>query len=136
MSLNPRVVESFNRQSMMTTLGALLVRAEPGVVEIDLPFRSTLSQQHGFIHAGAITSVVDSACGYAALTQAPEGKEVVTVEFKVNFIRPAQGQLFKETGTVINAGRNIAVCSGAVVAWLDTGDTKLVAQMQATMAFV
>jgi len=82
--MRSRIEASFNAQALMSTLGAQLVHVEDGEVHILLPFDATLTQQHGYLHAGAITSVVDSACGYAALTKAPEGHEVVTVEFKIN----------------------------------------------------
>ena len=86
-----RIHKSFTAQGLMTTLGAQLSLVQNGEVHITLPFSTNLSQQHGYVHAGAITSVVDSACGYAALTVAPVGCEVVTAEFKINFMRPAIG---------------------------------------------
>ena len=81
-----RVRASFERQAFMTTIGARLVRVEPGMVEIALPFRADLTQQHGFLHAGVVTAIVDNACGYAALSLMAEDAAVLTVEYKVNFL--------------------------------------------------
>lgn len=132
-----RIADSFARQGLMATLGARLVRVADGEVQIALPFASGLSQQQGFVHAGAVTSVVDSACGYAALTRAPAGHEVVTAEFKINFVRPAIGQRFLAIGRVQSNGRLLSVCTGEVRAWADDGEAfKVVALMQATMVYV
>ena len=134
-----RIAQSFGAQGLMATLGARLEKVEAGEVHIALPFSSALSQQHGYAHAGSITSVVDSACGYAALTRAPSAcHEVVTAEFKVNFMRPAIGLRFLAVGRVVNAGRTMAVCTGEVRAFASEGDEdyKVVALMQATMVFV
>ena len=137
-ALHARVQASFDAQGLMHTLGAQLLRVREGEVQIALPFAATLSQQHGFLHAGATTSIVDSACGYAALTKAPPGMEVVTAEFKLNLLRPAIGQRFMATGTVQNAGRLLTVCTGEVRAFAEGGpaDGKLVALMQATFVNV
>lgn len=133
--LQDRITSSFQSQGLMTTLGAQLGRVADGEVEITLPFSAGLSQQHGYVHAGAITSVVDSACGYAALTKAPPGCEVVTAEFKVNLLRPAIGERFVATGRVQSAGKLLTVCTGEVLAF--SGDTsKVVALMQATFVNV
>src|SRR5262245_47266100 len=99
----------------MTTLGAQLVRVIQGEVQIALLPRPELSQQHGYIHAGALTSVLDSACGYAALTVAPSSCDVLTVEFKINFVRPAVADRFLAIGKVIKAGKTLTVCQGEVV---------------------
>jgi len=133
--LHDRIHNSFQAQGLMTTLGATLTWVSDGEVRIDLPFSPKITQQLGYGHAGAITSVVDSACGYAALTRAPEGAEVVTVEFKINLLRPAIGHRFLAVGKVQNAGRQIAVCTGEVIAFSDKGE-KVVALMQATMMYV
>lgn len=130
-----RISASFNAQGLMKTLGAELASVSSGEVHIALPFSDRLSQQHGYLHAGATTSIVDSACGYAALTQAPAGREVVTVEFKINLMRPAIGERFLAIGRVQNAGKSLAVCSGEVHAFTTSG-SKVVALMQATMAYV
>lgn len=130
-----RVAASFAAQGLMETLGAQLAHVAAGEVQIALPFATALSQQHGYMHAGAITSVVDSACGYAALTRAPAGCEVVTAEFKINFMRPAIGDRFLAVGRVVSAGKLLTVCAGEVQAF--TGSTcKVIAVMQATIANV
>jgi len=135
--LQQRIAASFNAQGLMGTLGARLVLVRDGEVHIELPFSPHLTQQQGFVHAGAITSIVDNACGYAALTKSPDGSEVVTAEFKINFMRPAVGQRFLAVGRVQNAGRMLTVCTGEVRAFTGDGpEYKLVALMQATMVNV
>ncbi len=130
-----RVRRSFARQRALTTLGATLARVAPGEVEIHLPFRPELSQQHGFLHAGISTAVVDTACGYAALTLMPPGAAVLSIEFKVNLLAPGQGEHFVATGRVVKAGRTVTVCTGEVEALLG-GERRTVALMQATMMTV
>ena len=133
-ALQERISTSFPAQGLMTTLGASLALVENGEVHISLPFSKHLSQQHGYVHAGAITSIVDSACGYAALTKAPAGHEVVTAEFKINLLRPAVGDHFLAIGKVVNAGRLLTVCTGEVRAFTGTGTSfKVVALIQATI---
>lgn len=127
-----RVRASFAAQPMMRTLGARIIRVAPGAVQIELPFNPALTQQDGFIHAGAITSIVDSACGYAAFSLMPADAAVLTVEFKVNLLNPARGERFVAIGKVVKPGRTLTVCSGEVVAYAD-GATRPVAMMQATM---
>ncbi|MFL9923020.1 PaaI family thioesterase [Herbaspirillum lusitanum] len=134
-NIEQRVTASFNAQGLMTTLGAQLVSVGDGEVHIALPFSIRLSQQHGYMHAGATTSIVDSACGYAALTKAPAGHEVVTVEFKINMLRPAIGERFLAIGRVQNAGKQLSICTGEVLAFKD-GASKVIALMQATMMHV
>jgi uncharacterized protein (TIGR00369 family) len=107
-----RVRASFARQAAMATLGATLARVAPGEVALELPFRSELTQQHGFLHAGIITSVMDTACGYAALSLMERGAAVLSVEFKVNLLAPARGNLFRAIGRVVRAGRTVTVVSG------------------------
>lgn len=133
--IHDRIAASFEKQGLMATLGAELLSAQEGEVQISLPFSFHLSQQQGFVHAGAITSIVDSACGYAALTKAPPGHEVVTAEFKLNLLRPAIGERFVAVGKVVNAGKMLTVCTGEVLAYKD-GATKVVALMQATIVNV
>jgi uncharacterized protein (TIGR00369 family) len=128
-----RVRASFANQVFMSTLGATLERVEPGVVDIALPFDPRLTQQHGFLHAGAIATVADSACGYAALSLMAPGFAVLSVEFKINMLAPASGRLFLATGRVLRAGRTITVCAGEVRA---DGGEKIIAAMQATMMAV
>ena len=101
-----------------------------------LPFREELTQQHGFVHAGIITAVVDSACGYAALSLTPTPGGVLTVEFKVNLLNPAVGRRFLARGQVVKPGRTIMVCTGEVVAERSDGTQQTVALMQATMMVV
>lgn len=133
-NIEQRVRRSFEAQGLMETLGAKLALVQDGEVHVALPFSRRLSQQHGFIHAGAITSIVDNACGYAALTKAPQGCEVVTVEFKVNFLRPALGDRFLAVGKVQNAGKSLIVCTGEIRAFQgDEPSCKVVAIMQATI---
>ncbi|GAD21113.1 PaaI family thioesterase [Acidovorax sp. MR-S7] len=135
--LQQRIAGSFAAQGLMATLGARLALVGEGEVHIALPFSAALSQQHGYMHAGAVTSIVDSACGYAALTVAPPGSEVVTAEFKTNFMRPAIGERFVAVGKVHSSGRLLTVCSGEVRAFTGPGpDYKVVALMQATIVNV
>jgi len=131
-NIQKRVADSFKSQGLMATLGAQLVSVADGVVQIALPFSVKLSQQHGYVHAGVITSIVDSACGYAALTKAPAEYEVVTVEFKINLMRPAIGDRFLAIGRVLNSGKLFTVCTGEVQAFSGTA-CKLIAVMQATI---
>ena len=131
----PRVRESFARQAIMQTFGALLEDIAPGRVSIRLPFRDDLTQQHGFLHAGAIAAVADSACGYAALTLMPANAGVLSIEFKVNMLAPAKGDAIIARAEVIRAGRTIMVCRADVCA-VESGQEKLVAAMQGTMMTV
>jgi uncharacterized protein (TIGR00369 family) len=135
--IHDRIAASFGAQGLMTTIGATLVSAADGEVHIALPFSKHLTQQHGYLHAGAITSIVDSACGYAALTKAPPEYDVVTAEFKINLLRPALGDRFLAIGRVQNAGRLLTVCTGEVRAFTGSETSyKVVALMQATIANV
>lgn len=127
-----RVRASFAAQALMRTLGATLAQVSAGEVRIELPFSAALTQQNGFVHAGVITSIVDSACGYAAYSLMPVGTGVLTVEFKVNLLSPAKGERFVAIGKVIKPGRTLTVCSGEVSA-ASGGERKIVALMQATM---
>jgi uncharacterized protein (TIGR00369 family) len=127
-----RVRESFSRQTLMQTIGARITAIAPGEVEITMPLRAGLSQQDGFVHAGIITAIVDSACGYAALSLTPAGREILTIEYKVNFLSPAAGEQFVARGRVTRAGKTITVCSGDVTAE-SGGGQKLIASMLATM---
>lgn len=130
-----RVRASFEKQQLMTTIGAMLERVEAGKVDIRLPFRADLTQQHGFLHAGTIAAVADSACGYAALSLMPADAGVLSIEFKVNMLAPAKGDAIVARGVVIRAGRTIMVCRADVVS-LTGRDEKLVAAMQGTMMVV
>ena len=118
--LNPSfardVADSFARQPIMKLLGAGLSLVEPGVVEIALPYRADLLQQDGYLHAGIISTIADSACGYAAYTLMPAGSNVLSVEFKVNLLRPAQGEAFVARAEIIKAGRTLTVVRADVFA--------------------
>ena len=130
--IQKRIALSFGSQGLMITLGARLISVADGEVQIELPFSEKLSQQHGYMHAGAITSVVDSACGYAALTKAPPECDVVTAEFKINLVRPSIGERFLATGRVQSSGKFLTVCTGEVRAFTGA-HSKVVAIMQATI---
>lgn len=126
------VSASFSAQGLMATLGAELVLVAKGEVQIALSPRPELSQQNGYLHAGALTSVLDSACGYAALTVAPTGHDVLTVEFKINFVRPAVADRFVAFGKVTKAGKTLTVCQGEVIG--EQGSRReTIAVMQATI---
>jgi uncharacterized protein (TIGR00369 family) len=130
-----RIRAAFGRQRFMITLGASLTSVGEGEVEITLPFSDALTQQHGFIHAGVVTTIVDSACGFAALTLMPANAAVLTTEFKVNFLSPAKGERLRAVGRVVRAGRTLMVCLGEVFAE-DGGKSKQIALMTATMMVV
>ncbi len=127
-----RVRESFSKQNLMKTIGASLTKVLPGEVEISLEFRDDLTQQHGFIHAGIVATIADSACGYAAFSLMAPDAAVLTVEYKINLLSPAAGESLIALGKVTKPGRTLTVCSGDVFAVKD-GDKKLVATMLATM---
>jgi uncharacterized protein (TIGR00369 family) len=128
-----RVVRSsFAQQGLMRLYGAQLTRVEPGAVEIEVPFRSDLTQQQGFFHGGVTTAIVDTACGYSALTLMPEGCEVLSVEFKINLFAPARGDRLVARAHVVRSGRTITVCQGDAYAVTADGETHC-ATMTATM---
>ena len=133
---NPRfeqaVRDSFAAQRFMATIGARLTRVGLGEIEIRVPFRSDLTQQHGFLHAGVVTSALDSACGYAAFTMMPEGVGVLTVEFKTNLLAAARGEELIARGRVVRAGRTITVCQAEAAMLADGAETS-VATMLATI---
>ena len=134
---NPRFAEdikqSFAQQSIMSLIGAELSVPEPGVVEITLAYRADLTQQNGYLHAGIVTTIADSACGYAAYSLMPIGAEVLSVEFKVNLLRPAQGKSFLARAKVIKPGRTLTVARADVFGIVESGDRVLVATMLATI---
>ena len=129
------VRESFLKQEVMATLGARLARVAPGEVEIELPYRADLTQQHGFLHAGVVTAVLDSCCGYAAFSLMPPGAGVLSVEFKVNLLAPAKGDRLVARGRVVRAGRTISVCQADGVMRSGSGEVP-VATMLATIMTV
>nr|WP_315155249.1 PaaI family thioesterase [uncultured Flavobacterium sp.] len=114
----------------MKTLNAQLAKVEKGRVKITSEFSEALTQQHGFFHAGVVTSIVDSACGYAALTMMSENIEVLSVEFKINFMKPAKMDKLIAIGKVLQSGRTLTICEGYVY---DSKEEKLIAKMTATM---
>jgi len=119
----------------MSTLGAELVRVEPGEVDIEVAMREDLTQQHGFLHAGVVAAAADSACGYAALSLMPAGAAVLSIEFKTNLLAPATGERIVARGRVIRAGRTVTVCWADVTAYTPDSE-RLVATMVATMMTV
>ena len=127
-----RVRASFAAQPAMTTIGAMLARVEPGEVDIDLPFRAELTQQNGFVHAGMLSAVLDSACGYAAFTLMPADAGVLSIEFKVNLLAPAVGERIVARARVVRAGRTVSVCTADAYAVRD-GREHHVATMTGTM---
>lgn len=127
-----RVRAGFDSQQLMVNIGAKMTRVVPGEVQIEMPFNQAWTQQHGYIHGAIITGLVDSACGFAAYTLMPPGAGVLSVEFKVNNLNPATGEMFRAVGRVVKAGRTLTVCNGEVLAF-EGGNEKLVAVMQATM---
>ena len=130
-----RVRESFARQKLIHTLNGEISHVSPGELHISAPFDERFTQQDGFLHAGIVTTLIDSACGYAAYTLMPENSRVLSVEFKVNFLNPAQGQHFRAEGRVIKPGKTLTICEGKMFA-LDDGQENLIAVMQATMICV
>ncbi len=130
-----RVRDSFALQGAMQTLGARLARVEPGAVDIELDWAAALTQQHGFLHAGMVATALDSACGYAGFTLMGDDAAVLTIEFKINLLAPAQGERFRMEGRVLKPGRTITVTEGRAYAMGAQGD-KLVATMGCTLMAV
>ena len=130
-----RVRASFASQGLMVTLGASLVRVSPGLVEIALPASAAVSQQHGFVHAGALASIADSAAGYAALTLMPRGSGVLTAEFKINLMAPGIGERMIARGRVVKAGRTLTLAQTDVFA-VHEGREKQIALLTATLMAV
>jgi uncharacterized protein (TIGR00369 family) len=132
-----RVRDSFGRQAVMDTLGARLAAVEAGHVVIEMAHKPQLTQQHGFLHAGIVSTALDSACGYAAFSLMPPDAAVLTIEFKVNLLAPARGPQLRFEGQVTKAGRTISVVDGR--AWQHDGaggEPTLVATMTATVMTV
>jgi len=126
-----RIRQSFARQGLMTSLGARLRTVDPGHVVIELPFSAALSEQRGNFHGGVLGAIGDSAGGYASMSLMPAGAEVTTVEYKINFLRPARAQLLVADGRVVRAGKSISVVRVDVSA-TDSGQSEVVALLQAT----
>ena len=131
-----RVRDSFARQKMMRTIGAELTRVSPGVVEIEMPFSDALTQQHGFLHAGVISTALDSACGYAAYSMMPADAAILTIEFKINLLSPGKGERFLFRGEVTKPGRTIMVTDGRAYAVDGEGEARMIATMTGTMMTV
>jgi len=132
-SFAEEVKQSFAKQTIMGLIGAELSRVEPGLVEITLPYRPDLAQQHGYLHAGIVTAIADSACGYAAYTLMPPETEVLSVEFKVNLLRPAKGETFLAVAEVVKAGKRLTVVRADVFGMDQEGQRELIATMLGTM---
>ncbi|MGW2025105.1 PaaI family thioesterase [Streptomyces decoyicus] len=128
-----RIQDSFDRQGLMAHLGARITHIAPGRVHIVLPSRPEVTQQHGYFHAGATSSIADSAGGYAAYTLFPEDTEVLTVEYKINLLAPAVGDRIEAVGTVLKPGRTLTVCQLEVFGVQGDGERKLVANGQQTL---
>ena len=118
---------------MMGLIGAELTLVQPGVVEITLPYRKDLTQQHGYLHAGIVTTIADTASGYAAYSLMPAGSEVLSVEFKLNLLRPAKGETFLARAEVIKPGKTLTVVSADVFGISNAESRELVATLQGTM---
>src|SRR5512133_457175 len=130
-----RVRASFERQDAMKTLGAQLAAVEPGRVVIELPWARALTQQHGFLHAGMVATALDSACGYAGFSLMPADVAVLTVEYKINLLAPAQGERFRMVGEVIKPGRTVTVAEGRAYS-VQPGADRLIATMGCTLMAV
>lgn len=129
--IRDKIVASFKRQTFMATLGANIEEVAWGRVRISFALNPSLLQQHGYLHAGVSTAIVDSACGYAALSTAPLESNILTIEFKTSFLRPASGTNFEARGMVLKAGRTIVSCEGEV--WEVAPNQVMIAKMSATM---
>lgn len=127
-----RVKDSFNKQGIMKTIGAEMKKVVPGEAHIEFPLSDAITQQHGYAHGGIVSAVVDTACGCAAMTLLPADKNVLTVEYKINFLSPASASDFIAIGKVVKPGRTVTVCNGEVKGKTETG-YKTIALMQATM---
>ena len=135
-ALFDRVQQSFARQGMMQHLDARLLKVEQGLVEIMLPYSDKVTQQQNGFHGGAMGAVADIAAGYAGLTVAPEGMEVVTVEYKINFLASFQGGELRATGRVVRPGKRVIVTTAEVVHIDDEGRATACALMQQTLTTV
>jgi uncharacterized protein (TIGR00369 family) len=127
-----RVAESFGRQRAMRTLGIVITRLDAGEIELSMPYAEAYTQQHGFVHAGIVTTALDSACGYAAFSLMGADSDVLTVEFKTNLLAPAKGERFLFRARVVKPGRTLTFCDASAFA-VDAGVEKLVATMTATL---
>jgi len=126
------VRESFQRQGLMQTIGATLTRVGKGEAAVSAPYSERLTQQNGFLHAGVITTLLDTACGYAAMSAAPPGYNPLAVEFKVNLLAPARGVRFEARASVLRRGRTLTVSRADVFAIAGSGQEEMVATMLQT----
>lgn len=132
-AVQKRVQDSFDLQGLMSHLGARLTHIGPGRVHVVLPARPEVTQQHGYVHAGATSAIADSAGGYAALTLFDEDSDVLTVEYKINLLAPAAGDHLEAIGTVLKSGRTLTVCQLEVYGVREGVERKLVANGQQTL---
>jgi uncharacterized protein (TIGR00369 family) len=130
-----RVRASFARQAVMRTLGIEIARLNPGEIELSMPYSEPYTQQHGFVHAGIITTALDSACGYAAFSLMPADAAVLTVEFKTNLLAPAKADRFAFRAHVVKPGRTLTVCEGQAFG-VDAAGERLIASMTGTLMAV
>lgn len=127
-----RVEASFDRQRAMKTLGIVISQLSPGSIELTMPYDAAYTQQHGFMHAGIITTALDSACGYAAFSLMDKNAAVLTVEFKTNFLAPAKGDYFLFRSHAVKSGRTLTVCEAEAYA-VESESKKLIATMSGTL---
>jgi len=132
-SFAEEIKQSFAKQTLMKLIGAELSRVKAGHIEITLPYRLDLAQQHGYLHAGIVTAIADSACGYAAYSLMPPESEVLSVEFKMNLLRPAKGKTFLAVAEVVKAGKTLTVVRADVFGVNQEGQRELIATMLGTM---
>jgi uncharacterized protein (TIGR00369 family) len=131
-----RVRASFDRQNVMKTMGIEIARLEAGEIELAMGHQPSLTQQHGFLHAGVVATALDSACGYAAFSLMPADAAVLTVEFKINLLAPAKGERFLFRAEVVKPGRTLTVCEARAYAVAGSGDERLIATMTGTLMAV
>ncbi len=134
-TVDPRVADSFAQQPLMALIGARIVEAHDGRATIELPRNQTLTQQHGYTHAAVLAAIGDSACGYAAMTLAPQGRGVLTVEYKISLLAPGDGELFVAQAEVLRAGRRLSFAQATIHAEQDDART-LIATLSATIASI
>ena len=134
-TVEARVRDSFAKQTIMATIGASVASVKPGEVEIVLPFSDKVLQQHGFVHAGVVATIADSACGYAALSVMPREAAVLTTEFKINLLAPAKGERLRAVGRVVRAGKKLIVTLGEVFAE-EGGQSKQIALITASLMVI
>jgi uncharacterized protein (TIGR00369 family) len=131
-----RIRDSFGKQTIMTTIGAEIAAVREGEVVVELPFSDKLLQQQGFVHAGIVATIADSACGYAALSTMPADAAVLTTEFKIHLLSPAKGERLRAVGRVVRSGRKLIIAMGEVFAHTGEAEPKQVALITATMIVV